>query len=221
MRRRNGRRAALPAKIIIILSLTVLAASAGFLLLERRVIGPNMEEVAELKASAVVSRAVNKALAAELKDEALQKGLFTEKRSDDGVLEMVQANSIRINVLMSKLSMGLQDEFSSMTREELSVPVGALFGSRFLSQTEPAVTLFITPMSVSSMDFRTEFETQGINQTKYKIYVVIECRVKIVAPFSSRIINTANTVLIAETVILGRVPENFVQVPKEEILDVT
>ena len=39
-------------------------------------------------------------------------------------------------------------------------------GSKFLSQTGPYVNLSIVPMSVSSMDFKTEFESQGINQTK-------------------------------------------------------
>ena len=79
----------------------------------------------------------------------------------------------------------------------------------------------IRPMSVSSMDFRTEFETQGINQTKYKIYIELGCRIKVLAPFSSRTICTSSTILIAEAVILGDVPDSYVEVPKEDILDVT
>ena len=50
---------------------------------------------------------------------------------------------------------------------------------------------------------------------------MLECRVKVLAPFSSRSFNTSTDVLIAETVILGEVPGSYVQVPKEDILDVT
>ena len=60
-----------------------------------------------------------------------------------------------------------------------------------------------------------------INQTKYKIYIVLSCRVKVMAPFCSRTFDTSTTVLLAETVILGEVPDSFVQVPEEDILDVT
>ena len=56
------------------------------------------------------------------------------------------------------------------------------------------------------MDFKTEFETQGINQTKYKIYIVLTCRIKNGSPFSTRIFKTNSTILIAEAVILGKVP---------------
>ena len=70
-------------------------------------------------------------------------------------------------------------------------------------------------------DIKTEFETQGINQTKYKIYIVLKCKVKVVAPFASKTFTTKNTVLVAEAVILGKVPDSYVEVPEEDILDVT
>ena len=41
------------------------------------------------------------------------------------------------------------------------------------------------------------------------------------APFSTEIFKVKNTVLVAETVILGTVPDSYVQVPKESILDAT
>lgn len=71
------------------------------------------------------------------------------------------------------------------------------------------------------MDFRTEFETQGINQTKYKIYIVLNCRIKMAAPFSTQIFQTKSTVLLAEAVILGKVPDSYVVVPEDDILDAT
>lgn len=122
---------------------------------------------------------------------------------------------------MSQLAMNIQDEFNSNGREKFNVSFGTLIGSRVLSQSGPDITITVEPLSVSSMDFKTEFETQGINQTKYKIYVILECRVKMLAPFSTEIFKIKNTVLVAETVILGSVPDSFVQVPEEDILDVT
>ena len=39
------------------------------------------------------------------------------------------------------------------------------------------------------------------------------------APFSMHHIEVESTILVAEAIILGKVPESFVQVPKESILD--
>ena len=187
----------------------------------RDIIGPNMEETARIKAAAIVSRTVNRSLAEELEKRKKEGNLFTEQRNSKGELEMVQADSVKINLLMSQLAMNIQEKFSRSGRESFPVSFGTLIGSRVLSQSKPDMTITVVPLSVSSMDFRTEFETQGINQTKYKIYVILECRVKMLAPFSTEIFKVKNTVLVAETVILGTVPDSYVQVPKESILDAT
>ena len=199
--------------------MTICLLLAGHVM--RDVIGPNMEETARIKATAIVSRTVNRALAEELEKRKKEGSLFTEQRNRKGELEMVQADSVKINLLMSQLAMNMQEEFSRSGREKFSVSFGTLIGSRVLSQSKPDMTITVVPLSVSSMDFRTEFETQGINQTKYKIYVILECRVKMLAPFSTEIFKVKNTILVAETVILGTVPGSYVQVPKESILDAT
>lgn len=192
----------------------------GASMLVKLVIEPNLEDVSKLRAEAVVSRTINRALADLFQETDPQEELFTVKTGKDGALAMVQADSLKINLLMSSLSMNLQDAFRQMEREQYEVPAGALLGSKILSQTGPFLTVEIMPMSVSSMDFRTEFASQGINQTKYKIYIELDCRIKVLAPFCSRIFHTTSTVLVAEAVILGEVPESYVQVPKEDILDV-
>ena len=74
---------------------------------------------------------------------------------------------------------------------------------------------------MTSYDFETEFEAQGINQTKYKVYIVLESSVRILQPFSDKNIKIRSKVLISEAVIVGDVPESYVNVPKEDILDVT
>lgn len=201
--------------------IVTLVLSFAMIIVVKTEIEPNMESVSRIKAEALVSRTISKALVDQFKQDTSQDELFTIINGEDGSIEMVQANSAAINVFMSQLSVNLQESFKDMEKEKAEVSIGALMGSKFLSQTGPYVNLSIVPISVSSMDFKTEFESEGINQTKYKIYVVLECTVKVIAPFLSRTFTTENTVLIAETVILGKVPNSFVQVPKEDILDVT
>ena len=210
----------LKRRLLMLTTFLLMMCITAFLCM-KAVIEPNIEDVSRMRAEVLVSRTVNRALTEQFQQEEIPEELFIISRDENGKTALVQANSIEINILMTRLVANLQEAFRNMEKEPLDVPVGAFLGSKLLSQTGPAVELYITPVSVLSSDFRTEFESQGINQTKYKIYIVLECRVKVLAPFSSRSFNTSTDVLIAETVILGEVPGSYVQVPKEDILDVT
>ena len=210
----------LKRRLLMLTTFLLMMCITAFLCM-KAVIEPNIEDVSRMRAEVLVSRTVNRALTEQFQQEEIPEELFIISRDENGKTALVQANSIEINILMTRLVDNLQEAFRNMEKEPLDVPVGAFLGSKLLSQTGPAVELYITPVSVLSTDFRTEFESQGINQTKYKIYIVLECRVKVLAPFSSRSFNTSTDVLIAETVILGEVPGSYVQVPKEDILDVT
>ncbi len=218
---KRGKRRCRLRRALLALMIVVLLICAGVFLWFRTVIDPNLEAVSRLRAEVLVSRTVNRALTEQFQKEKRPDDLFIVTRDKNGKIELVQANSIEINILMTQLAVNLQEAFKNMEKEPLDVPIGSLMGSKLFSQTGPSMELYIVPVSVLSTDFKTEFESQGINQTKYKIYIILKCRVKVLAPFSSKTFDTSSTILIAETVILGEVPDSFVQVPEEDILDVT
>lgn len=209
------KRAAVMMVVICALCTIAVFGTAKFL------IEPNLEKVARIRAEAIVSRTINKALSEEFSEKGEDYDLIVVKKDGDGGMDMVQADSMKINLLKTELSVRMQEKFRQMEEERYEVPVGSLLGSQVFSQMGPSVQVRIIPMTVSSMDFRSEFETQGINQTKYRIYIEHKCRVRVLAPFSSEMFDLTGTIPIAEAVILGEVPRSYVQVPKEDILDVT
>lgn len=216
-RRRQGRSIVLPLSFFLIF-LALMLSAVWFL---KTTIEPNMEELGRMRAKTMVTRMINKAINDQFQEEISTDDLLVRKTNEKGEVEMIQADTKAMNLLITEISKELQDEYMKMEEDVIKVPVGTLVGSKVLSQTGPKVDLEILPLSVSGMDFKTEFETQGINQTKYKVYITIKSQVKVMAPFSEKRIDISRTVLIAEAVILGNVPGSYVQVPKEDILDVT
>lgn len=214
VRRRKVRR-----KAVICIMLTAGIFGACAFACAKLMIEPNLETIAAVRAEAIVSRSVNLALMKQLENDE-QYDFFDIKRGSDGSIEMVRADTYEMNALMAGLSINIQEVFKSLENEKYSVPLGTLLGSKFVSLMGPAVDITIIPMSIASMDFRTEFESQGINQTKYNIYLVLKCRIRALAPFSSREFTSESKVPIAEAVILGDVPGSYVEVPEEDILDV-
>ncbi|NLD19752.1 MAG: sporulation protein YunB [Clostridiales bacterium] len=216
-KKRNDHSGKIRLLAVLLLGVIFVGGLAAF---EKKVLCPNIESIGKMKAEILVQRVINEALSEELKKQD-PGGLFITKLDEEGNVKMVQADSTKINVLLTGLSINIQDRFLEMKKKKTRVPAGALLGSQILSQTGPAITLYIIPLSVSSMDFNTEFTAKGINQTKYKIYIKISCSIKVLAPLSDSNVKTSSKVLIAEAVIVGAVPNSYVKVPKEDILDVT
>ena len=68
--------------------------------------------------------------------------------------------------------------------------------------------------SAVSAAFSTEFESAGINQTRHKIYLSLQTSVRLVIPSGARQVLLQSQVLIAESIIVGEVPQSYVSVPE-------
>ena len=203
------------------LSLIFVILGIGMLTFEiNRRIEPNINAIGRLNAEGVVNALINETVVEEFSVDENEK-LFYIEYGNNGNIQMVQIDTVLINQKMNRLALTLQEKYKHLEPEKVRIPIGALFGSTLLSQTESGIEIQVLPMSVSTYDYRTGFESQGINQTKYRLYAEIKSTVRILQPFSQESLTVATKVLISEVVILGDVPENYVHVPKEDILDVT
>ena len=61
----------------------------------------------------------------------------------------------------------------------------------------------------SSAEFRNQFETGGINQTRHQIILEVNVSVSILLPGFTTATTVSNAVTVAETVIVGSVPESY------------
>ena len=202
-----------------VFSIAVIVFGLGLILFGfRQQFGENIDKISEIKAKGVVSRIINEAIAETFASEENQNRLFSVENNKDSV-KTVQPNTNLLNRMISDFGIMLQDRYEAAEPKKVKIPAGALTGSKFLSMTGLGVNIRILPLSVSSCSYESAFETQGINQTRYKIFLTVESTVRVLQPFSSKSIEVNNRILLAEMVIVGDVPESYVNVPKDEILD--
>ena len=98
-------------KLLLVVMLTLTAggavAFAGFIKLT---LEPNMEELAKIRAEVLVSRTVTRVLTEQFQKDTYKDELFTVTKDDEGNMSMVQADSAKINLLMSQISARLQED---------------------------------------------------------------------------------------------------------------
>ena len=130
-----------------------------------------------------------------------------------GRVTMLQANAVRMNELATLTAIEAQKRLQSADAQSVSIPLGAALGIPFLSVLGPQIPVRIVPVSAVSAAFSTEFESAGINQTRHKIYLSLHTTVRLVIPSGARQVSLGSQVLIAESIIVGQVPDSYVQVP--------
>ena len=94
----------------------------------------------------------------------------------------------------------------------IRVPIGNLLGSNILMGKGPEVPVEVITLTSSYIDIENEIVSTGINQAKHKIILKVDVDIDILIPWDVLTTRVESNVLIAETVIVGAVPETYVDV---------
>ena len=184
------------------------------------VVKPAMESVASLKVESMLIDAVNEAVRNNFLENEDAENLLIINKDDTGKITMVQANTAGMNILAAELQGEILENMGKLQGEKVKVPLGTLLGSPIFSLAEIYVDLKVMPLGVGKVQFKTEFESTDINQSHYKVYLEVESQAKVEAPFSKEKVTTAATLLIAETIIIGDVPETYIFIPENNVPDI-
>lgn len=186
-----------------------------------KIIKPNVAAIAEVKVKAMITQIINDSVHQQFKSDAEISELLTIKTDQEGNITYVESNTTAMNNLATKLNQAVENRYKWNEAVVLSVPVGSIVGSQILSQIGPNIKLKVLPIGMSRANFKTEFESMGINQTKYKVFLQMDSQARVLAPFSINNIEVQNTILVAEAIIVGEVPEAYINVPEESAIDAT
>lgn len=215
-----GRRKHTKVKIIAVLSLVIIVLITSFLYIDEK-ITPTIQAIGELKAQEITTRSINESVSLVLKQDIRYEDLISIKEDTEGNITMMQANTFLMNRIASDVALTIQDHFKQIKTTSEKVPIGNALGSQILAQYGPKLDLDVTPLGRVDVNFGTEFEQSGINQTRHRIYLVVNTMVRVIIPFSSSNIKVTTHIPVAETIIVGKVPQNYINVPKDEFLNVT
>ena len=134
---------------------------------------------------------------------------FTIQKDEKGSIQIINANVLRINQVTSDIAVAIQKALDNNEKNKIYIHSGAITGIRFLSGTGPRIPLKIASAGNIDTDLRSEFISQGVNQTLHRVYLNIKTNVSILSSFNTIESSIENQVLIAEHVIIGEIPSNY------------
>ena len=190
----------------LLLSLLLLAL---FLLIDRN-FRPLVFSLAEARSAAMASQVLTGALAEAIEDGVTYEDLMNVKMDQSGQVALLSANTMAMNRLATRAGDAALRRLNNMSSERVTVPLGAVLGTTLFSGSGPGVPVSIVPIGSIFTDFATEFEACGINQTRHKVYLQVTANIRIVIPTGAKTTQVSANMLVAESIIVGRVPEGFV-----------
>lgn len=195
------------------IKLLLAAAMLGLLVL-LAVAATHLKPILTSLATARVSNTVNRIVVAAV-NETVYSGdvdynrLISFEKDNEGRITAVKSNMAEFNRLQSVIVDDVLSKLSEVSTKELSIPIGTLTGSTLLAGRGPLIHVRMQSVGSSSAHFENNFESSGINQTKHQIHLVVDVYVSILLPGFSTTTKVSSTYAVAETVIVGSVPESY------------
>lgn len=200
MRRRFGAAAAVLLGGIGLLAF--LSASALFL-------KDLSSQIAVSDASDIVTVQINKVIAQLMTERDYKSDYFVVlEKNDRGEVTAVSSNMARINALSAQILDRVVGKTDSRTLT-VEIPLGNLTGVSLLMGRGPAVPVRIIVLTSSHVEFSNSIVTAGINQTKHQINLEVKVDIDILIPWATESAQVTTQVLIADTIIVGQVPETY------------
>lgn len=165
----------------------------------------------------VACRSKAKAVALQITEETVKEflsnveynSLINLAYNNEGKIVGIHANIIQMNKLSSGIAYKIQERLMNLEKVEVEIPLARLVGANVFAGYGPSIKVKIVPYGNIVADFKTNFVSEGINQTRHTIYIDIASSVTIVAPFSIDGVTANSTVTVAETVIVGDIPDTY------------
>jgi len=191
--------------------LIAFAAASLFLVISfSRYLGTVSGEMASKEAKDIVVLSVNSAIEKLLSDGQLAYSSFVSIQTDDnGDVTAITTDTARVNALSSRLLSDIVSELGQ-GQMDIKVPLGTLSGVQLLQGRGPDIPVKIHMLTASRAGFRNEFVSAGINQTRHQIILDVTINVSVLIPWKAVSNEVVSEVLVAETVIVGKVPDTVI-----------
>lgn len=176
---------------------------------------PYITEIAKSRANNLVQQTVNETVLEIIKNEEYS-GFVEIIRDSENKITGIETNTVKINNFKATFLNEIAKKFKEIGVEKYHISLFSFLNNPFLSETSPFITIRVNPLSVINAEFVNKFVSVGVNQTKHEIDLKCTVDIIIVIPAISIKHSVTSVLPIAQTVIVGQVPQSYTNVSTDE-----
>lgn len=197
-------------KPIILVIISILLVFILSIFLYDKKIYPAVLQVAESLIKADTIECISKTSMELFDEEFNYDEMIIIDKDNEGNINMIRANTVKLNYLTSRLSIRCNEELQKMGEVGVEVPLGWMTDNSAFYEFGPDINVKVDPIGNMKVSYESKFESAGINQTRHKIYLNVEARVRMKIPLNSKEQVVTCQIPVAETIIVGKTPNTAI-----------
>lgn len=155
---------------------------------------------------------INDAIDRQIETDNIQYDRIVYFEKDlEGRITALKTNMSEVNRLKTDILNIINDEILALDTSDIGIPLGSLFFPEFLSGRGPTIPVTIISIRNSDAAFESHFTEAGINQTLQQLIMTVSVDVAILVLGATELFTVSSQVVVAETIIVGQVPDTFFQ----------
>lgn len=197
-----------------LLTVLVLVAALSFfvLIVFRLRYADKIRTLAETQVINSTSDLINDAIDRQIETGNIQYDRIVYFEKDlNGRITALKTNMSEVNRLKTDILNLINDEILALDTTDLGIPLGNLFLPELLSGKGPGIPVHILSIRNSDASFSSHFSEAGINQTLQQLIMEVSVDVAVLVLGDTNSFTVSSQVVVAETIIVGDVPQTFLQ----------
>jgi sporulation protein YunB len=131
---------------------------------------------------------------------------------ETGGISYVSSDMVKLNRFKSQIAADIQTVFDSYDFGTIALPLGTILGGSVLVGRGPSLQFRVEMSCNVECTFQNLFDDAGINQTRHQILLEVKATTFAIARFCKTSSKVSTNFVIAETVIVGKVPQYYTNV---------
>ena len=193
---------------ILVLLVILLSLFLAFRVKYRDVI----RELAQTQVKNTTSDLTNDAIAKQIAAGDIQYDRIVYFEKDlEGRITALKTNMSEVNRLKTDILNIINDEILALDTSDIGIPIGNLFLPELFSGKGFVIPVQILSIRNSDANFVSHFSQAGINQSLHQLIMEVSVDVAVLVLGQTDSFTIASEVVVAETVIVGDVPQTYLQ----------
>lgn len=168
--------------------------------------------LAETQVRNSTSDLINDAIDRQIENGNIQYDRIVYFEKDlDGRITALKTNMSEVNRLKTDILNLINDEILALDTSDIGIPIGSLILPEMLSGKGPEIPVNILSIRNSDAAFTSHFTEAGINQTLQQLIMSVSVDVTVLALGETNSFTVSSEVVVAETIIVGQVPNTLLQ----------
>ena len=175
----------------------------------QRWIRPTVETRLIYQAKTYAVAALEETVRQELEQMDLSYGRLVRVSREEGRVVSLETDTVLLNQIKSRITQAAVRKMEKLSDYRLTVPLGSVSGIDLFSGKGPKVRLLLQPQTAVESQTFQQFQSAGVNQTHHRIYLQLNVEIEAVIPGFSAKTSVQTQVELAQTVIVGEVPQFY------------